>query len=165
MILSFVIALPLVSLIELHLVQLERKAVFGAAAAIALLFQLLKNALNAVIAQTERKYLNGSFTMIKNKAKRFDEKIERKRRDKKMISAEISMNDEIEYNLPKGRYCATCGEFLLPNEPIECDACVLKGLTDIKNAPRWLRRQKKDRRGVPTKGHALSDIFKSGCSL
>jgi hypothetical protein len=59
-----------------------------------------------------------------------------------------------------GRECSTCSDVLLPNEPVQCDRCVLKELTDIKNMPRSLRRQKKDRRGIPTKGHAQSDTFK-----
>lgn len=62
----------------------------------------------------------------------------------------------------KSNFCSACGKILLPNEPVQCDACVLKDITDMKNAPRWLRRQKKERRGMPTKGHPQSDVFKGG---
>lgn len=60
------------------------------------------------------------------------------------------------------RSCYICNKILLPNEPEQCDECVLKDITDIKNAPRHIRRKKKERRGMPTKGHPQNDIFKGG---
>lgn len=60
------------------------------------------------------------------------------------------------------RSCYTCNKMLLPKEEYQCDECLLKDITDIKNAPRHIRRKKKERRGMPTKGHAKSDVFKGG---